>query len=62
MHIIRRRGCCVLQAGLVIKGTKPEVWITKALKQWLISVGGEEALTGAFALVIMLDGSYVCSV
>lgn len=51
----------VLQAGLHINGSYAEVWLPKAVKQWLFFEGGEEALGGWYALATVLDGEHVCS-
>jgi hypothetical protein len=38
-----------------------EVWVTKAIKQWLVSEGGDDALKASFRMEITLDGQLVCS-
>ncbi|WIA15964.1 hypothetical protein OEZ85_012705 [Tetradesmus obliquus] len=49
------------KAGLHINGSYAEVWLPKAIKQWLFFEGGEDALGGWYALATVLDGDHVCS-
>jgi hypothetical protein len=44
-----------------IRADYAEIWLTKAFKLWLLSVGGEDALQAPFRMDITLDGQFVCS-
>jgi hypothetical protein len=50
-----------LQDIMPIRAGYAEVWVPKAIKQWLIAEGGEGALKASFRMKITLDGQLVAS-